>query len=294
VKVMIIGAEGQVGHSLARALKPRHTVVQTIFAPGTDRESLDIRDEAAVEKSLLSHRPHYVWLAAAMTHVDGCEAKPAEARAVNVEGPRHVALACKRIGAGLGFFSSDYVFDGVSGPYAETDPVRPLSVYGRTKYEAEQVIAGILKNYLLIRTMFVFSYLPGSVNFFMQILDRVSQGQAIQAPNDQWGNPTHADNLAQACVELMEKCASGLFHLAGLTRLHKAEWAQRIVAALHGKSQVQEMTTAEFKQAAARPLASGLRVEKAQALLKKHGLWDWETALAHTLKQMPASKPPSQ
>jgi dTDP-4-dehydrorhamnose reductase len=287
MRVLIIGAEGQVGHFLLSAFPPPHGVHGTSLDGVSNLPALDIRDEIWVQQYLKRVRPDHVILTAALTHVDYCEEHPDEAEAINTQGAENVARACAEVNAGLTFFSSDYVFDGKSGPYQETDRTHPLSVYGRTKLAGEQAVAKLVKNHLIVRTMVVYSYLPGSVNLFMQIYQRIRENLPVSQPEDQMVNPTQAENLALALAELILGGATGLYHLAGTTRLSRLDFARRVVEKLdRDPASVQGQTTAALKQKAPRPLNSGLITDKAQARLAKNKLWDLDTALEHTLAQM--------
>ncbi|NTV51530.1 MAG: NAD(P)-dependent oxidoreductase [Candidatus Firestonebacteria bacterium] len=287
MKILVIGAEGQVGTFLVRDLSAHHEVSGTSLLGAAPYPRLDICDREAVQTYLERLRPEYVVLTAAFTHVDQCEKKPQAAEAINVRGPENVALACRRVQAGLAFFSTDYIFDGTGGPYAESDAPHPLSVYGRTKWEAEQAVAANLENHLIIRTMNVYSYLPGSLNLFMQLVDRTRKGEPVSGPVDQMINPTQAVNLAQALGELVETGQKGIFNLAGTTRLSRVDFVRRVVAELgYDPRQVKSQTTAEMSLPAARPLQSGLKTDKAQAVLKQNKLWDLDTALRFTFSQM--------
>lgn len=287
MKILVIGAEGQVGHFLLRVLAPTHEVSGTSLEGVAGLPGLDIRDAAAVDRYFDAHKPEYVILTAALTHVDKCEELPELAEAINVRGAENVAQACRRLDAGLAFFSSEYVFDGRSGPYRETDPVNPESVYGRTKLAGEQIVAGLVPNHLIVRTTVVYSYLPGSVNFFMQILQRVKNRQPITVPSDQLGNPTQAVNLAQALAELIAGGHRGLFNLVGTTRVGRDEFARRILAKLgYDPQAVGAVSTASLKQKAPRPLQAGLVTDKAQTVLRRHPLWDLDRSLDFTLEQM--------
>ncbi len=287
MKILVIGAEGQVGHFLLRVPGPNHQVSGTSLEGVAGLPALDIRDAGAVDRFFDAHRPEYVVLTAALTHVDKCEEQPALAEAINVRGAEHVAQACRRLDAGLAFFSSEYVFDGRSGPYRETDPTRPESVYGRTKLAGEQAVAGLVPNHLIVRTTVVYSYLPGSVNFFMQVQQRARKGEPITAPSDQIGNPTQAVNLAQALTELIEGGHRGIFNLVGTSRVGRDVFARRILEKLgQDPGQVTAVPTASLGQKAPRPLAAGLVTDKAQKILRKHPLWDLERGLDFTLRQM--------
>lgn len=287
MKILVIGAEGQVGSFFLRELAAKHQVFGTAILPGNQLPSLDIRNAQAVIRHIQKVQPEQVILTAAMTHVDLCEEKPDEAQAINVQGTKNVALACNQINAGMTFFSTDYVFDGKLGPYSEDDTPNPQSVYARTKLEGEKIVADLVEKHLIVRPMFVFSFLRESMNFFMQLLNRVNSGEPITVPGDQIGNPTHAVNLARVIEELIEKECRGIFHTVGTTRVEKDELARRIVGKLGGDPKsVKTVTTAEFKQKGLRPLNSGLKTDKAQQVLTENKLWDLDTALDYTLSQM--------
>lgn len=288
MKVAILGAEGQVGTFLTRRLLGnRHVVSGTSLLGQPGLPALDIRDEAAVLRHLRSETPDYVILTAALTHVEKCETEPELARAINVTGPRNVAQACHTLGAGLAFFSSDYVFDGASGPNREEDEPSPASVYGQNKRDAEAIVSNLVKHHLIARTAVVYSYLPGSVNFFMQILDRARKKEPITVPADQIGNPTQAVNLAGALVELIEAGERGIYNLVGTTRAGREELARRFLHHLGlGEYPVKAVPTAELRQKAARPLWGGLTTDKAQAVLRHSRLWDLETSIRFTVAQM--------
>lgn len=287
MKILVIGADGQVGGFLLKEAAGRHQAFGTSLLGLPGLPALDITKEAEVRDYFRDLRPDYTILTAALTHVDLCEQKPEQAEAINYHGPVHVARACRETGSGLAFFSTDYVFDGIAGPYGEEDAPNPESVYARTKLNAENEIREMLENHLIVRTMMVFSYLPGSVNFFMQVLDRFRKGEPIAAPNDQLGNPTHAVNLAAGVLELVESQARGVFHVAGTTWLGKADFARRIVEKLGGDpGSVRSLVTADMKQPAKRPLQSGLKVDKAGRMLRRNPLWSLDEALDYSLAQM--------
>ncbi|MBN1595036.1 dTDP-4-dehydrorhamnose reductase [candidate division FCPU426 bacterium] len=287
MKILVVGADGQVGQHFLQVLGARHAVSGTALQAAPGLEVLDMQDKQAVEAKLKAERPEHVILTAALTHVDQCEEAPEKSEAVNVRGTENVADACRAIGAGMTFFSTDYVFDGQGGPYREEDTPRPLSVYGRHKLEGEHIVARVVARHLIIRTMFVFSYLPGSVNFFMQLLRRAQRGEPITVPDDQLGNPTQAWNLAAAAGELMEQNHWGVYHVTGTTRISKADFARRVLEKLgFDPCLVTAVQTAVFRQKARRPLNSGLLTDKTRAALKKNTLWDLDRALRHTLEQM--------
>ena len=134
MRALVIGASGQVGAALMRALWARgHDAVGTYaHHPAEGLAAVDITDHAAVERAIQDARPDWILCSAGLTHVDYCEEHPAEAFAINRDGALAAARLARRSGAGFVFYSTEYVFDGERGPYAEEDPARPLSAYGRS------------------------------------------------------------------------------------------------------------------------------------------------------------------
>src|SRR5262249_21687288 len=142
MRALVIGASGQVGGCLLEALRARgHEAIGThAHHPLEGLGHLDVTDHAAVERVVQEKRPDWVLCPAGLTHVDYCEEHPVEAFAINKDGALAAARAASRGGAGFVFFSTEYVFDGTGGPYAEDDVARPLSVYGRSKWEGERAV----------------------------------------------------------------------------------------------------------------------------------------------------------
>lgn len=289
MRILIIGAEGQVGSFLRRELAPRHEVHGTSLLGLPGLPALDIRDRDATLNCLQKLRPEQVVLTAALTHVDRCEERPDESEAINVRGTEHVARACRAVEAGLTFLSTDYIFDGRSGPYLESDPPHPLSVYGRHKLAGEQIVASWVDRHLIARTMVVYSYLVGTTNLFMQIYERSRKGEPVTQPNDQWVNPTQAVDLVKALAELIEAGQTGTFNLTGTTRLTRDDFARRVVKRLGlDPDLVRGVPTSDLRQKAPRPLNSGLVTDKAVSVLRTHRLWDLDAALDFTLGQVQA------
>src|SRR2546427_4284740 len=147
MRALVIGASGQVGASLLAVLRARghegHGTHGTHPAPGLS--PLDLTDHAAVARLISQTRPEWIFCPAGLSHVDYCEDHADEAFAVNRDGVHAAARAAEAGGAGFVFYSSDYVFDGVGGPFAGSDTAPPLSVYRRSKGEGEQAVMGALR-----------------------------------------------------------------------------------------------------------------------------------------------------
>jgi len=268
--VLVIGASGLVGQCLMRTLERQpKTLIGTYASHPRDRlRSLDMTSAAEVRDCITELRPSIIYLAAALTHVDYCEEHPEEAARRNVDGPRYVAQEAARQRAKLVFYSTEYVFDGKNGPYDEEAKTAPLNVYGRTKLEAEQAIGEICTDYLIVRTTVVYGWEPESTNFAMQIYQRVKAGAEITVPDDQIGNPTLAEYLAETTVSLIDRGLAGVVNVVGKDLIPRSDFARALVRLYGGDvRQVIPVSTASLKQKAARPLQGGLRTEKLEKLL---------------------------
>jgi CDP-6-deoxy-D-xylo-4-hexulose-3-dehydrase len=269
-RALVIGASGLTGSALVRTLEAEGWAVTgtAMSRPRHGLRALDLADAAAVSALIHELAPNVVFLAAAFTHVDGCEDDPARARRVNVDGPRACATACHAIGGVLVFYSSEYVFDGEHGPYGETDAPHPISVYGQTKLEAERAIEAVGVEALIIRTTGVYGWDRTSKNFAMQVWQRLSAGETMRVPSDQVSTPTLVDSLAEISVRLVELGLGGVVHVSGRDRLSRVEFARRLASTFAlDPGLVQGVATAELGQRAPRPLAGGLKTERLHGLL---------------------------
>ena len=270
MRALVIGASGQVGGALCGELARRgHSVTGTharVAAPGT--VPLDLADAAAVERLIDGLAPDWVFCAGALTHVDYCEGHPEEAERLNRDGPRAAARAAARVGAGFVFYSSEYVFDGTAGPYAEDDRPNPLSVYGRTKCEAELAVRDALARCLVVRTTVVYGPERQEKNFVYQVIRCCRAGERMLVPADQVSSPTYSGDLAAASVELAVLGATGTFHIAGRSVLDRYRFAGLAaqVFDLDG-TRLEPVSTASLGQRAPRPLRGGLNVDRARRTL---------------------------
>lgn len=271
MRALVIGASGQVGAALWARLTARgHAGVGThhrIAQPGTRR--LDVGDASATAALIDDTAPDWVFCPAGLTHVDDCEDHPDQAFLINRDAPAAAARAAARRGAGFVYYSSEYVFDGLSGPYREDDPVNPLSVYGRSKLEGERAVRAENPRALVVRTTVVYGPEPQGKNFVSQLLRRAQAGERMMVPTDQRSSPTYNADLAAATVELAERGIAGVVHLAGPVVLDRHAFALAACEVFDlDPSFLVAVTTADLRQRAARPLNAGLRSERARALLE--------------------------
>lgn len=208
MRLLITGGRGLLGKEIDAAFRA-HAEVRT-----TDREEWDVTDPAACRREVEGFRPDVVIHCAAYTAVDRAEREAAMAHLLNVEGTRNVARACRERGALMVAFGTDYVFDGASSrPYREEDAANPLSVYGKTKWAAEQALREEGVDHLMVRTQWLFG--PGGGNFIRTILGKARQGETLRVASDQVGCPTFSMDLAGAVRRLLEAGARGTVHFSG-------------------------------------------------------------------------------
>lgn len=230
-------------------------------------EALDLLDASAIRTSIARADPEIVVLAAAEPWVEKCEREPAATRAINVDAASVVAEQAAALDALLVVFSSDYVFDGTKGRYVEADEVSPLNEYGRQKVDLER-IAAATPRHLVCRTSGVFGWEPVRKNFVCQLLDRLRVGRELVVPSDQTITPTHAPDLARALRALVEKGATGTFHLVGPEILERLAFG-RLVCEVFGLDErlLVPRPTSDMGLAAARPRAAGLADAKLRSIL---------------------------
>jgi len=207
VRLLITGGLGLLGQEIGAAFRDRAEV------RSTDREEWDVTDPVACRREVERFRPDVVVHCAAWTAVDRAESEPEAARILNVEGTRNVARACRERGVLMVTFGTDYIFDGASTrPYREDDPANPLSVYGKTKWAAEQALREEGGDHLLVRAQWMFG--PAGKNFIRTIIEKARRGETLRVASDQVGCPTYSRDLAGAVRKLLEAGARGTVHFS--------------------------------------------------------------------------------
>jgi dTDP-4-dehydrorhamnose reductase len=281
VRLLITGGLGLLGKEIARVFEGSAGIRTT------DREEWDVTDPAACRREVDGFRPDAVIHCAAWTAVDRAESEPERARILNVEGTRNVARACRESGALMVTFGTDYIFDGASPrPYREEDPANPLSVYGKTKWAAEQALREEGADHLLVRTQWLFG--PAGKNFIRTILEKARRGETLRVAFDQVGCPTFSMDLAVAVRNLLGARVRGTVHFSsegetswfGLAR-HVLE-RSGLPAALLSPAR-----TRELPYPAPRPAYGVLSKEKYRAITGASPR-PWEEAVGEYLERIDA------
>jgi dTDP-4-dehydrorhamnose reductase len=242
LKALVLGAGGQLGTELVRILGGEAAV---------PHGELSITDAAAVEAVIASRRPDVVFNCAAYNAVDRAEQERDLAFAVNGDGPRNAAVACRRVGATLVHFSTNFVFDGKHDQaYVEADHAQPISVYGASKLAGERGVLQAGGHVLVARTAGVYG---GPNSFPMRIIERARVITELPVVSDQRVNPTFARDLAAAAVKLAEEGTAGIVHAVAEGCCTWAEFALAILAEAGVETEVRPVPTSGYPAAARRP-----------------------------------------
>ncbi len=273
MRIFITGISGQLGQALQRALSSHK-----LIAP--QESEADIADPAIVAR-IVAARPDVVVHAAAYTDVDGAEARPDRAFAVNALGSRHVAQGVADARARLIAVSTDYVYDGTKiGPYREDDPVAPLGVYGASKIEGEREALKACPDAVIVRTAWLYGR---GKNFVETILRLANERDELRVVDDQVGSPTFAGDLAQVIAALVGRPCSGVYHAVNAGSCSWWAFACEILRLSGMERRVVPIRSSELARSAKRPTNSVLDCGKL-ATLGIH-LQPWQTALGAYLKE---------
>jgi len=256
MKVLILGNKGMLGSDLMAQFKYRHEVV------GMDTGEIDITRASDCRMAISEVQPQLVINAAAYTNVDGCETDKETCFAVNAEGVKNIAEACKSKDIQIIHYSTDYVFDGSGNrPYTEDDPCNPLNTYGASKLAGEHHLRHTTDNFIIIRTAWLYG--AKGKNFVSAILDRAKATGKLTVVDDQTGSPTCTRDLAAATELLVDKNARGIFHVTNRGYCTWFDFAKKILQEAHLENvELLPMKTTELQRAAKRPAYSVLSAQK--------------------------------
>lgn len=250
MKILITGSNGMLGHDLANALEGHELILTT-------SKTLDITDKDHTIEFICDAEPDIVINSAAYTDVDGCEENHDLAYAVNGEGVRNLAMACRELDCPLVHISTDYVFDGsATEPIGEDGEIGPISVYGKSKLEGEKAICEILDKYFILRTAWLYGV--NGRNFPKTMLELAENHSKITVVYDEVGTPTYTLDLAQAISKLIETDCYGIYHLTNSGSCSWCEFARYIFEIAGADVEVVPVTADEFARPAPRPSYSVL------------------------------------
>lgn len=272
-RILIVGSNGKLGSALA--LFFAGTGRFELLGAGNEENSLvenidyvqaDVTKRSSIKTLFHKFFPDIVINASGYTNVDLCESNKELSWNINVKGTENIAMSSWAIDSHLIHISSDYIFDGKEGPYSEEDIPNPVSYYGRTKLAAENTLRTSGTKFTIFRTNVLYgSYIYGRPDFAGWIIENLKMGKEIKVVTDQYNNPIFINDLVSAVNIPVERGVQGIFNIGGSVVLSRYDFAARL-AEYFGldKSLIKPVTTEELKQAALRPLKSGLICTKAE------------------------------
>jgi dTDP-4-dehydrorhamnose reductase len=293
LRILLFGGSGQVGSELRRRPWPMPVA---LHAPR--RDEADFRDPARLAEIVARSAPDLVVNAAAYTAVDKAEAEPDLAHAVNATAPAVLARQAAALGIPIIHLSTDYVFDGnKAAPYEESDPVRPLSVYGASKAAGEAAVREAAEPHVILRTSWVYGAI--GANFVKTMLRLAADRPELRIVDDQWGAPTAAADIADAVMTITRRVAEeggpfGTFHYTAEGATTWRRFAEQIFA--HAEAvgrrvpKVVPIPTEAYPTPARRPRNSRLsceRVERAFGVVRR----PWPEALAEVMAELCPAEP---
>ncbi len=266
MKVFVIGASGLVGSHCSSYFREKGWTVRgshcNYRTDGTCYYNIS-QPMSAENFDVVAFKPEVIVHCAALTNVDYCETHEEESYQQTVHGTQHVCELAVRCGARLVYISTDYVFDGKTGPYREDDIPNPINVYGKHKLLAEQLVLATINDSLVIRITNVYGDDKQGKNFLVRIVQQCQQEDTplfLRLPFDQFATPINARDIARAMFHLIDDKKTGIYHLASTDYMNRVELATRITSSFpNGQCKnIESVDSVTLKQRAKRPLFAGL------------------------------------
>ncbi len=275
-KVLVTGSNGLLGQKLTDLYLNEKEVQLIATARGDNRhpvksgyvyEEMDITNPIDVDRVISKHSPDSIIHTAAMTNVDTCELDPEGCELLNVKATQYLVDASNKVNAHFINVSTDFIFDGTSGPYKEEDEPNPLSIYGHSKLKGEQVVQAQAKKWAIARTVLVYGLVAdmSRSNIVLWARESLANEKKINVVDDQYRSPTLAEDLAKGCYLIERKEAEGIFNISGKDQMNIYELVQR-VADYFGLSMehVTRIDSLSLNQPAKRPPITGFDLTKSR------------------------------
>ena len=259
-KILIIGGNGQLGNCLNKLISEYALDYEFHF---TDYDTLDITNQKQINEYFSEYEPHYCINVSAYTAVDLAEQEKEKAFAINAEGVKYLAEACAEKGIDLIHISTDYVFSGDTNiPYSEGDFTNPLSVYGASKLEGENLALENNPKTIIIRTSWLYSEF--GKNFVKTMLNLFSTKDELNVVADQFGQPTNANDLAEVIMKIIstEEKEYGVFHFSNYPETTWFDFAKKIAELSKSKIKINPISTEQYPTPAKRPKRSTMCLDK--------------------------------
>ncbi len=271
MKALIIGASGLVGSNCMKHFAAQGWDVKgTYFSysiPELEFYNTLVPGDPANFK-VADWKPDVIVHCGALTHVDYCETHEDESYSQTVQSTKNIIRLANDCGARMVYLSTDYVFDGKTGPYKEDDALNPISVYGRHKLEAEQEVVQNVANALVLRVTNIYGDEARGKNFVARIVQQCKEGATLtlKLPYDQFASPTNAMDIARAMYLLLRDGKNGIYHIGGTDYMNRVALALRVLKYFpSAKYMLDPLSTSALNQPAARPLYGGFVTAKFSA-----------------------------
>ena len=268
MKILITGAFGQLGTAIYNNFTEDMEIIRTgrVVPKSETGIVLDIRDKIYLKECINAVSPEIILNLAAMTDVDSCELNPHIAKEINIAGVQHL---CDSFDGKIIQLSTDYVFDGENGPYSECDNVNPISIYGKTKLASEKILMDKDPNHLIVRGNVIYDNTPNTQSSFLNwVVHSLENNKQIKVVDDQINNPIWAQSMAEILKLCIENNMSGIVHWGGADYLNRYEFSLKIAKKYElDEKLIEPIKTTDLKQAAPRPLNSGLKTDKLNELI---------------------------
>lgn len=276
MRILITGVNGFLGFYFVEKLLQKKMVVYATgrgdcrlpFIGNTNFKyfNLDFNELIEVKKVFKDVQPEIIVHAGAMSKPDDCEINKPEAFRTNVEGTINLLQAAEKYKCFFIFLSTDFVFDGINGMYSENDTPAPVNYYGLSKLLAEKEVMGFKSGWAIARTVLVYGKPPaGRSNILSIVKEKLEKGEEYSVVDDQFRTPTYVEDLATGIVAIIEKKATGIYHLSGIDTLTPYEMACKTAEYLGlNKNLIKKVTVASFSQPAKRPPKTGFVIDKAK------------------------------
>jgi len=278
-KLLLTGANGLLGQKLIQKLVERAGIELYATGRGDNLNAqpsgytyldLDLTDFPKLESAIRKIKPDIIIHGAAMTNVDACELDPVACNLVNVEVTQRLSALCEEWNGFFIFVSTDFIFDGTSGPYVETDTPKPISHYGHSKWNAEKLVEAAGHPWAIVRTVLLYGYVSGlsRSNIVLWVKKSLEQGQKIRVVNDQVRTPTLAEDLADGIISIAMREKTGIFHISGAEQMRIIDIARQVAEFWKlDASLIEESTSDVIAQPAKRPPVTGFIILRAQTEL---------------------------
>ncbi len=279
MRILITGSNGLLGQKIVKICLKRGTEFLATSngknrnqdCPTEKYQEMDITNQKRISEVFTEFKPTHIIHTAALTNVDYCELNPAECKEVNVLATQKLWEEAQNINAHFQLLSTDFIFDGLTGNYKETDAPSAVSIYGQSKVDAEQILLNSEnKNWSVARTIIVYGTANNlsRTNIVLWSIDALTKGDPMKIIDDQFRMPTWADDLAWGCIEICNRNKTGIFHLCGPELMAVNEIVFRIAKQL-GKSadNVEIISSSTLNQPAKRPPRTGFDLTKSRTEL---------------------------